>query len=74
MAKNSITNAAELVAGMAERTGFDLTAPDNYRQFRSMVMACRGCSNPDGCAKLQETATQLDAPPSFCRNRDRLMA
>ena len=72
MRTQSSATAAELVRGMANRTGFDLSEPVNAMQFRTMVRACQGCSNPGECAKLQASSDPLDKPPSYCRNTDRL--
>lgn len=72
MRTNSSAAAAELVRGMAQRTGFDLSEIPKALQFRTMVRACQGCTSPGECAKLQASNDALDTPPSYCRNADRL--
>jgi hypothetical protein len=65
----SLATAAELVRGMSDRTGTDLSTPVRAFQFRNMVSACRGCANPGGCAKLQADNERLTAAPDYCRNK-----
>lgn len=69
MRPNSFANAADLVSGMAQRTGTDIGSPELAPKFRGMVMACRGCANPSGCAKLQAAVERLEHAPDFCRNK-----
>lgn len=69
MRPNSFANAADLVSGMAERTDTDLSTPARAPTFRGLVMACRGCANPEGCAKLQAANKRLENAPDYCRNR-----
>ncbi len=69
MHANSFANAADLVSGMAARTGTDLSDPALTPRFRGMVAACRGCANPGGCAKLQAVHERLDSAPDYCRNK-----
>ncbi len=37
-----------------------------------MVLACTGCTDPEGCAKWLEANPSADAAPSYCRNADLL--
>ncbi len=69
MRPNSFATAAELVRGMSDRTGTDLSEPAHAFRFRAMVTACRGCSNPGGCAKLQADHAHLSGAPDYCRNK-----
>ncbi len=70
-----IDKSVDLMNGLAERMDVDLTAqilanPDTAAQtYRSMVMACSGCSAQDACTKLQATHAHLDQAPDYCRNR-----
>ena len=61
--------STDLVRGMADRTGVDLTDPALAVQFRQMVMACAGCENQGGCAKLQAANDTLDSAPDYCQNK-----
>ncbi len=63
--------SADLVKGMAERTGHDLSDPATASNFKQMVMACTGCSDQDGCTRLQAENETLNAAPAFCRNAAR---
>ncbi|MBL4628058.1 MAG: adenylosuccinate lyase [Roseicyclus sp.] len=72
MRANKFSKAADLVSGMADRDGFDLNDPAAAKQFRNMVMKCRGCTDPEACTQLLAENEHLDAPPEYCRNKDRL--
>ena len=66
-----LNRSADLVKGMAKRTGADLFAPHHAGQFRQMVMACAACSNHEACTQLQAENDTLDLAPSYCRNAAR---
>ena len=72
---NKLANSADLVSGMAERTGTDLSAailanPETAaRQFAAMVYRCSACTEQDACSHLQAEHDHLDQPPAYCRNR-----
>ncbi len=68
----SLDKSADLVRGMADRTDTDLSTPLAVSQFRQMVLACSGCTDQDGCAKLQAENDHLDAAPGYCRNAARM--
>ncbi len=63
--------SADLVKGMAQRTGHDLTDPKEASQFKQMVMACAACSDQAACTRLQAETDTLDAAPAYCRNAAR---
>jgi hypothetical protein len=66
----------ELVAGMADRVGDDLSASCDTQPVsaasrrRGMVIRCATCTAQDDCQHLQDANAVLDAPPAYCRNRD----
>ena len=70
----------DLVGGMAERLGIDMTArmlrdPEiEAPRFRSMALRCAACAGQAGCAQLQAENAHLDAPPGYCRNHRALMS
>ncbi len=67
---------AELVDRMATTLGLDLEELAMAGQLRidtvgDVVLACTGCSNPNGCDRwmaLQEGT--VSDPPQICRNKD----
>lgn len=63
--------SADLVKGMAERTGHDLSDPLHASQFKQMVMACTACADQEACTRLQAETETLDAAPVYCRNAAR---
>lgn len=71
----SLADSADLVSGMADRTGTDLSAgilanPESgARAFAAMVYRCASCTEQDGCRHLQAGNDRLDQPPAYCRNR-----
>ncbi|MFY9209595.1 MAG: DUF6455 family protein [Aestuariivita sp.] len=73
---SKIANSADLASGMMERLGSDfaqdiINNPETgTRKYASVVMRCSGCSDQDGCAKLQAENDHLDHAPSYCRNAD----
>ena len=75
---SKIDKSADLMFGLSERMDVDLglrvlANPEQAAQeYRSMVLRCTGCSDPEGCAKLQRTHDHLDQAPDYCRNRDAL--
>ena len=66
-----LNRSADLVKGMADRTGHDLTDPTEASHFKQMVMACTACSDQDACTRLQAETKTLDAAPAYCRNAAR---
>ncbi|WP_158966512.1 DUF6455 family protein [Chachezhania sediminis] len=68
---------AELVDRMAHAVGVDLEevvfrAQLDMSEVTDAVMACTGCTDPEGCQhwlKAHEGAV-ADAAPGYCRNRD----
>ena len=77
---SKIGKSADLMFGLTQRMDVDLGTsilanPEQAAQeYRSMVLRCTGCSDPEGCAKLQGTHDHLDQAPDYCRNRDALNA
>lgn len=71
---SKLDRSADLVKGMATRIGYDVSDPAHAPLFKQMVFACAGCSDQDGCARLQADADTLDAAPTYCRNADRFAA
>ncbi|MBF9044267.1 adenylosuccinate lyase [Rhodobacterales bacterium HKCCE4037] len=65
-----LDRSADLVKGMADRTGTDLSNPQTAQQFKRMVLACTGCVGHDACAHLQAENDTLDAAPVYCRNAE----
>lgn len=69
-----LDRSAELVSGMADRLGIDMTealladADRAGPQLRTMVMTCTGCREQGACTRLQAEHDHLDAPPSYCLN------
>ncbi len=67
---------AELVDRMANTLGLDLEELAMAGQLRigtvsDAVLACAGCSNPNGCERwLDLQDTHSAEPPQICRNRD----
>lgn len=68
LTRTRLDRSAELVQGMAERTGTNLATPTNAVQFRSLVMRCSACGKQDACTNLQADSTSLDQAPDYCRN------
>lgn len=72
---SKIARSADLASGMMDRLGSDF-AEDILRnpetgthKYASVVFRCAGCSDQDGCAKLQAENTHLDHAPDYCRNK-----
>jgi hypothetical protein len=62
-----------LMTGMAKTLGADLDAaelrgdlPPEMRE--DMLMACTGCSDPNGCQHWLDTHERAEAAPGYCRN------
>jgi hypothetical protein len=58
---------------MAKTLGADLDAaelrgdlPPEMRE--DMLMACTGCSDPNGCQHWLDTHERAEAAPGYCRN------
>ncbi|KUJ80716.1 hypothetical protein AVO45_06700 [Ruegeria marisrubri] len=77
---SKLTSHTDLVTGMASRLGADLGEmilrnPDTEAaHYRSMVMKCTGCRNPEGCKSLLEANDRLDEAPNYCVNKADLEA
>lgn len=67
---------ADLVDRMATTLGLDLEEIMMAGQLQidtlgDAVLACTGCSNPDGCARWMNAQLQpVAATPDMCRNAD----
>ena len=67
----------DLMSSMADRNGADFTEAMQLgalspESFRSAVLSCTGCSNPEGCeAHLDSGETGF---PPFCRNAGMMAA
>ncbi|MDR9392872.1 MAG: DUF6455 family protein [Roseovarius sp.] len=65
---------AALVDRMAESLGLDLEekmleARLDVDDITDAVLACTGCSNPDGCERWLDTRQgKASRPPEICRN------
>ncbi len=67
-----------LMTRMAGTVGVDLDeaelrgdlAPE---QRGEMVLACTGCSDPEGCVQWLKANASADATPGYCRNADVLL-
>ncbi len=70
-----MARSADLANGMADRRDLDLAErilrnPDTAGvELSRMIMRCAGCSDQDGCEKLQACSSHLDAAPDYCRNK-----
>lgn len=77
---DKVDESGRLVEGMADRLGFDLAdrmaaAPETAAMaYRSMVLACSGCTEHEACTRLQAENAHLDVAPPYCRNRSRFLA
>ena len=66
--------SADLASGMMDRLGSTfpedvMKNPDvNVHKYAGIVFRCSGCSDQDGCARLQAENAHLDKAPSYCRN------
>ena len=73
---SKLAKSTDLVNGLAARLGADLGAlvqNDSEMQtpkYRSMVLNCCNCSDQAACARLQDTFSELDTAPDYCRNHD----
>lgn len=72
-----INRARTLYARMNDALGRDLdtalmTGEITLEDIRAGEERCAGCTGADDCARRLEGATDLDGPPSYCRNRDEL--
>lgn len=64
-----------LVLGMADRQGLDLQemvlrADLSEDQFEQAVDRCLGCTQPDACKCLLDSALPQINLPDYCRNGD----
>ena len=72
---SKLSDSANLVHGMADRLGADLSGPvlrnpDRAAiEYRAMVLRCATCSDQPGCTVLQASCTHLDHAPDYCLNR-----
>lgn len=69
-----------LVGRMADTLGVDL-AEEMLRgnisaeTWRTAVLSCTGCNNPDGCAAWLDAHSEgADETPAYCRNKAQLEA
>ena len=65
----------QLVLGMADRQGLDLQemilrADLSEDRFNQAVDRCLGCTKPDACKSLLDTAGPELNLPGYCRNGD----
>ena len=65
----------QLVLGMADRQGLDLQemvlrAEISEEQFELAVDRCMGCTQPDACKCLLDSAGPTLELPEYCRNGD----
>lgn len=65
----------QLVLGMADRQGLDLQemilrAELSEDQFDQAVDRCLGCTQPDACKCLLDSAVPQLNLPDYCRNGD----
>ena len=73
---SKLGQSADLVNGMADRLGVDLSGPISHdpemeaQKYRRAVLRCSNCSNQDGCIGLQAKSSHLDQAPSYCMNTD----
>ena len=71
---NRIAESTDLVVGMAERLGVNLShrfgaSPDSQAlMLRSAILRCAGCREHGDCVALQAENDHLAVPPSYCRN------
>lgn len=68
-----------LTIGMADTCAADLSAALREgrlgrSEYSGMVNACRDCPDPDACRMFLHETAHADAPPSYCVNRDKLIA
>lgn len=67
---------ADLVDRMATTLGLDLEEVMMAGQLQidtlgDAVLACTGCSNPDGCSRwMAQQSHAAEAAPDMCRNAD----
>lgn len=77
---SKLASHTDLVNGMATRLGADLGEmilrnPDTEAaHYRSMVMKCTGCRDPEGCRSLLEANDHLSEAPDYCVNKATLEA
>ncbi|MCB1340753.1 MAG: adenylosuccinate lyase [Pseudooceanicola sp.] len=66
--------SADLVKGMADRLGIDLTARMIRQPFtepmamRAMTLRCADCASHAECTTLQDANAHLDSAPAYCLN------
>lgn len=66
--------SADLVKGMADRLGIDMTARMIRQPFtepmvmRAMTLRCADCDCQAECATLQDANAHLEAAPDYCLN------
>ena len=71
---NRIAESTDLIVGMAERLGVNLshrfgTSPDAQAlMLRSAILRCAGCREHGVCATLQAQNGHLTEVPSYCWN------
>ncbi|WP_050929989.1 DUF6455 family protein [Aestuariivita boseongensis] len=72
---SKIAKSADLASGMMDRLGSELmedlmrNPETSTHRLAGVVFRCAGCSDQDGCAKLQAENAHLDHAPSYCRNK-----
>jgi len=72
---SKIARSADLASGMMDRLGSDfaediLRNPESgTHKYAGVVFRCAGCSDQEGCAKLQAENAHLDHAPAYCRNK-----
>ncbi len=71
--------AGGLFNGMADRVGADIEAkiiadPERAVAYRSAILRCANCAEPDSCEGWQAEHERADHAPSYCRNHDALKA
>jgi hypothetical protein len=73
---SKLGQSADLVNGMADRLGVDMSGPIIHdpemeaQKFRRAVLRCSQCSNQNGCVELQGCTSTLDKTPDYCMNAD----
>lgn len=67
--------ASARLADMSRLLGAEMAgdgSPEAVMAYRGAVIRCAACRQGAACDSWRAQGTSAEAPPAFCRNRDRL--